>query len=115
VFSGSGRELSTTASKRKRVFGRRSSRRLVTGQKGHYRFRREALAEAAGTSARRVMLATVHQHDAPICDLTAQRLLDQHGLKGWNCDPVFHETAVQRTAAALKQALKSARGLGARH
>ena len=66
---------------------------------------REALAEAAGTQARRVMLATVHQHDAPICDLTAQRLLDQYGLKGWNCDPAFHETAVRRTAAALKQAL----------
>jgi hypothetical protein len=55
------------------------------------------------------MLATVHQHDAPICDLTAQRLLDQHGLKGWNCDPAFHETAVRRTAAALKQALQSPR------
>ncbi len=70
---------------------------------------REGLAEAAGTSPRRVMLATVHQHDAPICDLTAQRLLDQHGLKGWNCDPVFHETAVRRTAAALKLALESPR------
>jgi hypothetical protein len=70
---------------------------------------RAALAEAAGTSPKRVMLATVHQHDAPICDLTAQRLLDQHGLKGWNCDPAFHETAVRRTAAALKQALKSPR------
>jgi hypothetical protein len=70
---------------------------------------REALAEAAGTVPKRVMLATVHQHDAPICDLTAQRLLDQHGLKGWNCDPVFHETAVRRTAAALKQAMKAPR------
>ncbi len=70
---------------------------------------REALAEAAGTVSKRVMLATVHQHDAPICDLTAQRLLDQHGLKGWNCDPEFHETAVRRAAAALKAALKSPR------
>ncbi len=70
---------------------------------------REALAEAAGTKPKRVMLATVHQHDAPICDLTAQRLLDQQGLQGWNCDPVFHETAVRRTAAALKQAMKSPR------
>jgi hypothetical protein len=68
-----------------------------------------ALAEAAGTRPRRVMLATVHQHDAPICDLTAQRLLDQYGLTGWNCDPAFHEIAVQRTAAVLKQAMKSPR------
>lgn len=55
------------------------------------------------------MLATVHQHDAPICDLTAQQLLDQHGLKGWNCDPVFDEQAVQRTAAALRHSLSFAR------
>lgn len=68
---------------------------------------RAGLAEAAGTRAERVMLATVHQHDAPICDLTAQRLLDQHGLTNWNCDPVFHEQAVQRTAAAVVQSLKS--------
>lgn len=70
---------------------------------------REGLAEAAGTKAERVMLSTVHQHDAPICDLTAQRLLDEHGLKGWNCDPVFHEQAVQRTAAALARSLESPR------
>lgn len=70
---------------------------------------RRVLAEAAGTSPRRVMLATVHQHDAPICDLTAQKLLDQQGLTGYNCDPAFHEQAVQRTAAALKRSLASAR------
>lgn len=70
---------------------------------------RAGLAQAAGTRADRVMLATVHQHDAPICDLTAQRLLDEQGLKGRNCDPEFHETTVQRTATALAAALKSAR------
>ena len=70
---------------------------------------RDVLAEAAGTSRERVMLATVHQHDAPICDLTAQKLLDEQGLVGYNCDPVFHEVAVQRTAAALKKALGSLR------
>jgi len=70
---------------------------------------RAALAEAAVTTPGRVMLATVHQHDAPMCDLTAQTLLDAQGLKGWNCDPEFHERAVQRTAGALKHSLKSAR------
>ncbi len=70
---------------------------------------RMVLAEAAGTEPRRVMLATVHQHDAPICDLRAQELLDQYGLKGWNCDPAFHERAVQRAAAALREALKKSR------
>ena len=70
---------------------------------------RDVLAKAAGTTRQRVMLATVHQHDAPICDLTAQKLLDEHGLVGYNCDPEFHEVAVQRTATALKKALGSLR------
>jgi hypothetical protein len=70
---------------------------------------RDVLAVAAGTTRERVMLATVHQHDAPICDLTAQKLLDVHGLVGANCDPVFHEKAVQKTATALKKSLPGAR------
>ena len=70
---------------------------------------RAGLASAADTRTEHVMLATVHQHDAPICDLTAQQLLDQQGLKGWNCDPAFHEEAVQRTATALARSLKAAR------
>lgn len=70
---------------------------------------RDILANAAGTTRERVMLATVHQHDAPICDLTAQKLLDEQGLHGYNCDPAFHETAVRRTAQALKAATRSRR------
>ena len=68
---------------------------------------RDALAEAAGTDRERVMLATVHQHDAPICDLTAQKLLDEQGMFKSNCDAEFHEKAVLRTAAALRRSLKS--------
>src|SRR5215207_9131336 len=56
---------------------------------------REALAAAAATSRVRVMLATVHQHDAPICDLRAQAILDEVGLHGSVCDAAFHEQAVQ--------------------
>ena len=70
---------------------------------------REVLGEAAGTTRARVMLAAVHQHDAPICDLTAQELLTAHGLEGANCDPAFHERAVQRTAVSLKRSLATAR------
>ncbi len=68
---------------------------------------RDVLAKAADTDRKRVMLATVHQHDAPICDLTAQKLLDEQGMFKSNCDAEFHEKAVQRTAAALRGALKS--------
>jgi hypothetical protein len=70
---------------------------------------RVALAEAAGTTRERVLLATVHQHDAPIFDLRAQQLLDQVGKKGWHCDPQFHETAVQRVVQALRRSLEKPR------
>jgi hypothetical protein len=70
---------------------------------------RDVLARAAGTTRKRVLLATVHQHDAPICDLTAQKLLDEYGLTGYNCDPKFHEEAVVRTARALKASLAKTR------
>jgi hypothetical protein len=70
---------------------------------------RDALAEAAGTTRRRVLLATVHQHDAPICDLRAQALLDAHGMHRSVCDPEFHEQTVQKVAAALRRSLGSTR------
>lgn len=72
---------------------------------------RDVLAEAAKTSRVRVMLATVHQHDAPICDPRAQAILDGVGMKGSICDMAFHERAVQRAAAALKEALGRARNV----
>ncbi|WP_347242636.1 hypothetical protein [Thermogutta sp.] len=73
-----------------------------------FRFR-EALAEAAGTTRQRILLACVHQHDAPIFDLRAQVLLDEQGLTGWLCDPKFFEEALARVVAALKEALKNPR------
>jgi hypothetical protein len=70
---------------------------------------REALAQAAGTERQWVFLSCIHQHDAPITDLTAQRLLDEAGAAGDICMPDFHEQAVERVAAALKDSLGSAR------
>jgi hypothetical protein len=70
---------------------------------------REALAEAAGTSRERVLVTCIHQHDAPYADLTAQKILDQHGLAGASIDPVFHEETVRRVAAALRESLAKKR------
>lgn len=55
---------------------------------------RTVLAEAAGTTPQRVVVSSLHQHDAPVFDLEAQRLLDTVGLPGVNCDPAFHEQAL---------------------
>jgi hypothetical protein len=70
---------------------------------------RTALAAAAQTTPERVLLTSVHQHDAPIADLEAQRLLDRAKAKGSICDLDFHAKCVQRVAKALTASLAKAR------
>jgi hypothetical protein len=70
---------------------------------------RDALAAAAGTTRERVLVMSVHQHDAPVADLTAERLLREAGRPGSVCDLEFHETAVRRVADAVRASLKSPR------
>lgn len=65
---------------------------------------RTALAEAAGTTAERVLVHCVHQHDAPYADLEAQRILDRTGLRGFHVDPGFHARAIGGVAAAVRAA-----------
>jgi hypothetical protein len=47
---------------------------------------RAALAQAAQTSPERVLVTCIHQHDAPVADLEAQRILQQHKAAGSICD-----------------------------
>jgi hypothetical protein len=70
---------------------------------------REALAEAAGTDPARVLVSCIHQHDAPVADLEAQRILDRRHAAGSICDLDFHERAVQRVARALRAGLGTPR------
>jgi hypothetical protein len=56
---------------------------------------RATLARAAGTSPRRVAIHTLHQHDAPDCDLSAERILKEAGL-----DPRQFESSFQRRVLA---------------
>ena len=60
----------------------------------------DAIAEAVGTVRERVMVSALHQHDAPIADLTAQKLLDENKSQGKICDLEFHEKTVLRVAKA---------------
>lgn len=66
---------------------------------------RTVLAEAAGTVPQRVLVHTVHQHDAPYFDLTAQKILDASKPGGKMLDADFHEDCVQRTAVAIERCL----------
>jgi hypothetical protein len=70
---------------------------------------RTVLAEAAKTDKERVLVTALHQHDAPIADLEAQRLLESVKAKGNICMLDFHEKAVQRVAKAMRQSLQQPR------
>jgi hypothetical protein len=70
---------------------------------------RDAIAAAVGTKRERVLVSCLHQHDAPVADLTAQRLLDEAKAKGAICIPEFHEKMVRRVAKAARGAMSKAR------
>lgn len=67
---------------------------------------REALAAAAGTTADRVAVHTVHQHDAPVYNPAAERLLVKFGLSGSLYNTRFAAQALARTADAARSAMK---------
>ena len=68
---------------------------------------RTVLAQAARTDRERVLVTSVHVHDAPIADLEAQRILETHAASGSICDLAFHEQAVQRAAESMRTSLRS--------
>lgn len=75
---------------------------------GHEVFR-SALAEAAGTVPGRVALHTLHQHDAPGCDFTAEKIIKDLGVQGYSrFDGDFHRVVIQRAADAIRAALPNA-------
>ena len=78
---------------------------------GAYDVWRDALAEAAGTSRQRVLVCSLHQHDAPVADSGAQGYLDAVGLEGELYDVAFHQRCVAQAAGAMKSAISRARPL----
>lgn len=76
---------------------------------GHDAFR-AALAEAAGTRPERVAVHALHQHDAPGCDFTAERLIKEHGIEGYTrFEGTFHRQVIARAAEAVRSGLPHAR------
>ena len=76
---------------------------------GHDAFR-AALAQAAGTTPARVAVHALHQHDAPGCDFTAEKLIKDLGVKGYSrFEGDFHRVVIARTAEAITRALPAAR------
>ena len=67
---------------------------------------REALADAAGTIPERVVVHTVHQHDAPTCDFGAEKLLKDAGLDPLSFEGSFAREVVGRLSTAVKKSLE---------
>ena len=76
---------------------------------GGYTAFRAALAEAAGSEPSRVALHALHQHDAPRCDFSAEKMLEAEGLKNIGFDGEHARKVIRDAAAAVKQALAKAR------
>jgi len=70
---------------------------------------REALAKAVGTTADRVTVHVLHQHDGVRCDDTAEGLLAPHGLEAKRFHTPFLRKVVADAAAAAKKSLETAR------
>src|SRR4030095_11443574 len=69
---------------------------------------RGALARAAGTRINRVALHTLHQHDAPDCDFSAERILKQAGMNPLHYEGTFHRQMLSNLVAAVTDALPRA-------
>lgn len=75
---------------------------------GHDAFRAE-LAKAAGTAPGRVAVHTLHQHDAPGCDFTAEQIIRELGVQDYTrFSGDFHRLVIQRAAEAIRAALPNA-------
>lgn len=70
---------------------------------------RQRLAEAAGTTFERVLISTIHQHDAPLVDLEAERLVAEQKTGRQTLVAAFHDAAVKNVAEAVKAAMMKAR------
>ena len=69
---------------------------------------KSALARAAGTSPQRVAVHTVHQHDAPECDFSAERILKDAGLSARQYEGGFQRQVISNLAVAVRESLPRA-------
>ena len=71
-------------------------------------FWRKSIADAVGTKKERVTVHTLHQHDAPRCDFSVERLMKPLGLDGVMFAPDFARRAIARVSEAAARAMRNA-------
>ncbi len=70
---------------------------------------REALAEAAGTTAERVAVHCVHQHNAPFACLDAEQITQQQGDLPHVIEPFFFQECLKRGRDSIRKAVAASR------
>lgn len=71
-----------------------------------YDYWKSTIAEAAGTTPDRVLVSCVHQHDAPLDDINAQKIVEAAGRSEVMTDVKFCREAVQTVAKAVREGVK---------
>ncbi len=77
------------------------------GSGGQQEFK-QGLAKAAGTDSDHVAVHTLHQHDAPRCNFSADALLKPHGISGATFNPDHARQVIRDAGIAIRNALKHA-------
>ena len=72
---------------------------------------RNGLARGVGTSPTRVAVHTLHQHDAPDCDFSAEGILRDAGLDARQYDGRFQRQVLSNLEFAVHQCLPQARAV----
>ncbi len=70
---------------------------------------REGLARAAGTTSDRVAVHALHQHDAPLADFSAEKILRDEGLEPLVFDGTFQREVLASLETAIRDAIPLAR------
>ena len=68
---------------------------------------KHALAEAVGTLPDRVAVHTVHQHDAPISDFGAEKILTDAGLDAGAFESSFQREFIVKLATVVKNSIQN--------
>lgn len=71
----------------------------------------KSLAEAAATSPQRVAVHTLHQHDAPDSDFSAERILKEAGLDPRQFEASFQRQMLVDLSKAVRESLPRARAV----
>lgn len=69
---------------------------------------RDAIAKAAGTDRQRVLLSSLHQHDAAVTDSGSQDYPDQVGMQGEIYDREFQADCIRRVAETMTKLIQAA-------